>query len=413
MCHERCPRGWLCETRLKEGGCGGAPLSAKAFEPPFQVQQIVAQARGMELCDRRNPPTGPHPVFEIACYDGGFTGNRYMMIRTMLHRAACCGGVALLPPEFDGFPEAGPACFDFRSRAGSGPLASGDSSCANSSVSSKAWWLGRSPSERGNAKAAAAEQRCEADVGTATLARLSAALYAGFGVPGRALGSSCPATSRNALVVHVRSGDIFTNWRNGHRTVHHSGYESTMASRGQPPLSFYLRALAHRPPPRRRPYDELVLVTSPDRSNPVIHALEQLAQAINDRSGPDDKTHLFVRVSASQDFRQDLTELLCAHQLIDASSSLSHMFDDSPNIRIRYSFAAHRGRCEAAPSMCQQTLPGAEESYVQSWRVCSDGQYTPLHRWNNTDAQQLEMLLHDNVTVPAPACTPPHPMPHA
>lgn len=48
-------------------------------------------------------------------------------------------------------------------------------------------------------------------------------------------------------MIQVRSGDIFTHWKDGARaaSAHHSGYESGMGDRGQPPLAFYTAAMAH------------------------------------------------------------------------------------------------------------------------------------------------------------------------
>ena len=133
---------------------------------------------------------------------------------------------------------------------------------------------------------------------------------------------------RSSLTVHVRSGDIFTAWRDGQRTFTHAGYNSEMADRGQPPLSFYLQAISHSAARSNLHVElgdhsaslaahatqgaagpaldsSLVLVTSPDRASPVVAALEML--------GEHDALHRTrLRVSASSDFETDLRVLLCA-----------------------------------------------------------------------------------------------------
>ena len=120
QCHARCPPGWLCETRVAGPGgshCGSAPLASSKLAPaPFAMAAtLFDQLAPVTLCDRLNPPiTRGSSLIEIDCYDGGFTGNRYLMVKNMLLHAACCGSVALLPPQFDGLPSSGASCFDFR-----------------------------------------------------------------------------------------------------------------------------------------------------------------------------------------------------------------------------------------------------------------------------------------------------------
>lgn len=149
-CHAGCPKDWLCERRIAEGngaGCGPAPLPTELTGATAEAQALLARsAWPVTICDRTRPPTGP--TFEITCYDGGQTGNRFLMVRNLLQRAACCGGIALLPPEFDHFRSSGASCFDFRAlRTGvQGSLAAGppkSTACeGNVSVNSKHWWSG-------------------------------------------------------------------------------------------------------------------------------------------------------------------------------------------------------------------------------------------------------------------------------
>jgi len=92
----------------------------------------------VRLCDRALPPPA-QSTYQINCYNGGFTGNRYMMARNMLLHAACCSAVALLPPSFDAFPDAGASCFDFRSLASSaGGAVAGV--CSGVATDSAQWW---------------------------------------------------------------------------------------------------------------------------------------------------------------------------------------------------------------------------------------------------------------------------------
>ena len=94
QCRETCPAGWLCETRVPDGSgaaCGPSPIAAATLVQPTEaMRQLLASspwAGRVSICDRANPPPGPR--FEITCYDGGQTGNRYVMAKTLLHRAAC------------------------------------------------------------------------------------------------------------------------------------------------------------------------------------------------------------------------------------------------------------------------------------------------------------------------------------
>ena len=114
QCKKTCPAGWLCETRTPDG-CGPSPLPKRIQPAPDGVRELASAAPFLRLCDRRNPPTGA-PVFELTCYDGGQTGNRFLMVRALMARAACCSGVALLPPEFDHLADTGASCLDFSQR---------------------------------------------------------------------------------------------------------------------------------------------------------------------------------------------------------------------------------------------------------------------------------------------------------
>jgi len=319
------------------------------------------------------------------------------MVKHMLRRAICCAGVALLPPSFDGMPDAGASCFDFRGRQ---PAIDGslllNSSCSSSSTNAASWWSKMPKQTPAN---------CDAPSDADTLTRLVSSLHAGFGLPGpRALGTDCPThvLRPDTLVMHIRSGDLFTTWRDGARTFNHTGYNSDMSSRGQPPLGFYLQAMAHALPPPPQPAGTVLLVTSPDIANPVVKALTYQARlgAFRHR----------LNVSASATFRDDLLLLLCARNLVLAASSLTELFVDSPRLERTYSFAGnctHRAGvpiCKSAPAWCtnhSSCAPGHEVS-----RMCLQPHtsYSPLANWLNSDAQQVEMLLGGDASVPVVDC---------
>ena len=90
QCRRSCPSDWNCEKRTPQG-CGAAALPASLPPAPFsEAKSLLAEFPGAALCDRRNPPAGAEiSRFEMLCYDGGQTGNRYLMVKHMLRRAVC------------------------------------------------------------------------------------------------------------------------------------------------------------------------------------------------------------------------------------------------------------------------------------------------------------------------------------
>ena len=177
QCHSRCPKGWLCETRVAGPGgghCGAAPLPGRLTPAPYAMAATLFDqlTPGITLCDRRSPPIAP--VTEIQCFDGGFTGNRYIMVKNMLLHAACCASIALLPPSFDTLPSSGASCFDFRTL----PNASARS-CSPSTGPSSLWWSKMPKSTPLACRQSEVLQR---------VARLGASLHAGFAKEGEALG---------------------------------------------------------------------------------------------------------------------------------------------------------------------------------------------------------------------------------
>ena len=90
-----------------------------------------------------------------------------------------------------------------------------------------------------------------------------------------------------------------------------------------------------------------------------------------------------------------------------ASSSLSEgpgILRDSPNARDLYRFDPHPLGCAVRDSAPCDVPPGSLVP-VREWCIASLAPYSPSRRWNNTDAQQLEMLLHANVSQPVLTCT--------
>ena len=519
QCRESCPAGWLCETRVPDGNgaaCGPSPLNlATLVRPTDAMHTLVADSPwggSVKLCDRANPPAGG-AIFEITCFDGGQTGNRYSMVKTALQRAACCGGIALFPPEFDHFPQSGASCFDFRGLRAARTLSSphpalrpGPASppspgllmastlrlapatsracAANVSANSKRWW-GPLMHETG--------AHCPASGGMDALLRLCASLYAGFAVPGLvfrdtrcaaatgggggggggggeggavgegSIGQTHPSPHHQAprtLTMHVRSGDIFSNWRDGKHLTSHGGFQHDPYSRGQPPLAFYAAAANHSPrddvngtlsfldeydedeaegnvneggttphthpvpvpvvPPALQPiagarhagatYQAAVLATSPDRSNPVSHAL----LARSNGTALSAALELPLSLSSSESFQDDLTQLLCARHLVLALSSLNAMLLDSPNLRDAYTFEPSPDGCGPPRPPCaagegdkhhgadarvgMRTRGGgwADPALrVRSWCLApqpSAGIYSVARRWENTEEQAREMV---------------------
>lgn len=393
QCHRQCPSGWNCETRTAEGHCGAAHLPATIQSASPEARALLSPYK-VAVCDRRQPPSGSHPTFTMECFDGGFTGNRYLMVMSMLRRAICCAGVALLPPSFDGMPDSGVHCLDFRGRQ---PLSNSSASCASTSTNSAAWWS-KLPKHT--------PAVCNADADTAILMRIAAALYAGFGLSGsHALGSECPSylLQPDTLVMHVRSGDLFTSWKDGARTFNHSGYNSEMGSRGQPPLGFYYRVMAHALPADPHRPSTVVLVTSPDLASPVVRALKHQAQMGALRPT--------LRLSASESFHDDLQVLLCARKLVLADSTLTSLLTDSPRLERAYRFqdsCNHQlnalPRCPFAPSWCTSATNCAHGHQVESWCIQPGGPYSVASEWRNSDEQQVEMLIGGNASEARQEC---------
>ena len=437
QCRDKCPPNWLCETRVPDASgaaCGPAPLKPNLVPPTDEMRDMIATspwAGAVSLCDRANPPPGP--TFEITCYDGGQTGNRYVMVGNLLKRAACCSGVALLPPEFDHFPQSGASCVDFRglrqlsAKRGSAsppplPIAHATTRiCAsNVSSSSKRWWT---------THAHETSTHCQASVEMNEIIRMFSTMYVGFGVPGKVFRDTvCEQPATPTLTMHLRSGEIFTNWKDGKHIITHGGFQHDPTSRGQPPLAFYQSAARHALTGNDRRddtgeshlrigvhgYAEARLATSPDRANPVAQAM--LPRAPNSNTTVSATLGVPLSLASSESFQQDLAQLLCAQHLVLARSSLNIMLVDSPNVKDVYDFNPNVNGC-GAPVPCQRpavpTKPGGRydafhrAQISRQWCISASGgsNYSLLASWRNSKEQVDEMLKYANGQMGNPVLT--------
>ena len=284
------------------------------------------------------------------------------------------------------------------------------------------------------------------------LVQTAATLYAGFAVPGTVFRdiecASRGVTHRpHALTIHIRSGEIFTNWcaratplpralaashavgwhlayshcdccavlvrRDGKHVTSHGGFQHEAFSRGQPPLSFYTTAAAHAldlgSGGKKGLYDHVAIATSPDRSNPVVGAMlarpdcagcAEANGAEANGSWPAGARSaalgLPLTLASSASFADDLAQLLCARHLVLADSSLNVMLHESPNLRDVYEFTPWS--CPP-PVACQPRSSGGgtAASGVRHWCVApqpSAGNYSVSSMWLNTEAQRREMVTY-------------------
>ena len=226
----------------------------------------------------------------------------------------------------------------------------------------------------------------------------------------------------------------------------HSGFQHDPISRGQPPLAFYVAAAGHAPYVSHGPGDEtdgessainsvagdvagsiaggitryetVTLATSPDRSNPVVHAL----LARSNETALSSALRLPLTLSSTESFQADLSQLLCARHLVVARSSLNEMLLDSPNMRDIYTFQQIPEGC-AAPPPCADAASASSASTayhharggsvgwadpskgVRSWCVAARkaaGPYSVYDKWFHSAAQVEEMLRYGMGQMSAP-----------
>jgi hypothetical protein len=164
----------------------------------------------------------------------------------------------------------------------------------------------------------------------------------------------------NSLVAHVRQGDIFK-----------ANFDVTVNKRyGQPPVSYYLRAMTHRS------WDKILVLSENDTINasPIYLALKQLNQ--NGMFGTRMK---FQSTSWPHDFKT----LMCAPNLVESFSTLYSVLNlgFAENI---YSFAG----CDFSIS----TDPLFENKQIWSINV---GEYEPFKRHDNSPKEWVDILLHE------------------
>ncbi|CAM9663704.1 unnamed protein product [Scytosiphon promiscuus] len=207
--------------------------------------------------------------------------------------------------------------------------------------------------------------------------------------------------SAGSLVIHIRSGDIFRPVKPG-RTPSRS-----FLSYGQPPLTFYLRAIASQP------WSDVTILTfslTPEKVNPAFTALEMMQQT--GMLGPNVVTH------KDRDLLTDLRSMLCADGLAVARSTLhfltfahtraKHLFIPSecgPGTYARGHRDAHGTRKKLNPN--NTTLLCIEnpetEVYGVDWEV-DEAAYELYDNWDASAGQRLDMLLYDGVKGLSPCC---------
>ncbi|CAM9527243.1 unnamed protein product [Hapterophycus canaliculatus] len=202
-----------------------------------------------------------------------------------------------------------------------------------------------------------------------------------------------------SLVIHIRSGDIFRALLPGKTR------SRDFFSFGQPPLEFYLRAIASRP------WSDVTILTfslEPEELNPTFAALEMLGQT--GMLGPNVTAHKARH--RDRDLLTDIRSMLCADGLAISRSTLH--FLTFAHTRAKYLFVPSecgpgsytRGQREdratgkKKPNPNNTTLLCIEnpdtEVYGVDWMV-DEAAYSIYNRWNASPAQQRDMVLFDGV----------------
>ncbi|CAM9811215.1 unnamed protein product [Ectocarpus sp. 12 AP-2014] len=165
------------------------------------------------------------------------------------------------------------------------------------------------------------------------------------------------------LVLHVRSGDIFS--------------DKVLAYYGQPPLQFYLQVIQHAD------WDSVDIVTNAqerDGLNPVVPAL----QAMVDAGDLPDSVH----VHTNRTMEEDLLSMFCADGLALARSTLVSLTGFHSKAKRVY------GPHQCNPQFKQLALFRPE---VQAYGVDWAGEYGVYKSWENTPDQREEMLAYDKI----------------
>ena len=155
----------------------------------------------------------------------------------------------------------------------------------------------------------------------------------------------------NATVVHVRGGDVFDPLK-------------THGSYAQPPLAYYVRAIAHAHS------DRAVRLVSEDTKNPVLTALKSRDRNI---------------IFETRSFDVDLTDLLTASRVVMSSTTLTGLVSMSKCLETLYVPKYARGSKKSPSPFCK----AAVWSYNSTrWKV----------RWSASAAQMHDLLEMDRGT---------------
>lgn len=161
--------------------------------------------------------------------------------------------------------------------------------------------------------------------------------------------------SENSVFIHLREGDIFKD--NFNSDVHH-GY-------GQPPLSYYLHALAFSQ------WDKVIVVTQPGNPGPIRKAMIVLNNT--------QTFSLYGRIYTQMgSWREDLNTLLCASNLIMSKTTLDELFV----IGFARNIFSHR---------CLKNVFKDKNVYK-----IGISNYTPFINHDNSPQEWLEMLFHSS-----------------
>lgn len=164
---------------------------------------------------------------------------------------------------------------------------------------------------------------------------------------------------QNKLVAHVRQGDIF---KADYNSAVHQWY-------GQPPLSFYLSAIAHKR------WDEVIILSEPTETDqsPIFTALEMLQQ-----TGLSNVPISFQSSSWDYDFRT----LMCAKNVVSSLSTLSPIILDIGRVETFFHW-----QCFHSPKSIYQ--------------IEILGNYTPFQFHDNSPKEWVTTLLQ-KTSKPAP-----------
>jgi hypothetical protein len=321
------------------------------------------------------PSAAAPPTINVTQWTGDGFGYHFEGMVRALHRAACCGGVAVLPrttgrcrdlwaptaecrvscqatmPGVAGSRRRRDVCFNFSAVP---RVAPSDGTCRPRVDGSSDYFY-----ESGVAEEARGGHPCPTLYYYMRPALRAAAAYAALP---RALGCPAGVDFGRTLVAHVRGGDIF-----GDDT--HYGY-------GQPPLAYYLAAWERSALPT-------LLVLSEDAGSPITQALSMLARALPASGG----RSVVVQQSGSR-FERDLAPMVCAQHLVVSETSLNRVILAN-NAQARPPFASLAPDLRAPISLYASRLPlPSHASWPAQLRVVYSHQ-----------------KLHPNVAWPASCAT--------